>query len=158
MPQLSKMKENLVQNTFCLSPYEIQESQKDMIFTLELFHKFRGAFSGTSNSVYQVLFLRLIFWPKKGCWDHKGVHLEKISKLWTSSIGGGAQPYAIARALLSLLKCPLLPHFSFKHFSSFHKKKWKKVSFTSAVLLTAYQFFRQALFCKKNLGDRRALF
>ena len=66
MPQLSKMKENLVQNAFCLSPYEIQESQKDMIFTLELFHKFRGAFSGTSNSVYQVLFLRLIFWPKKG--------------------------------------------------------------------------------------------
>ena len=37
-----------------------------------------------------------------------------------------AQPYAIARALLSLLKCPLLPHFSFKHFSSFHKKNGKK--------------------------------
>ena len=71
------MKENLVQNKCCLSLYEIQESQKDVIFTLELFHKFRGAFSGTCNSVYQVLFLRLIFWPKKGCWGQKGVHLEK---------------------------------------------------------------------------------
>ena len=52
MPQLQKMKENLVQNKCCLSLYEIQESQKDVIFTLELFHKFRGAFSGTCNSVY----------------------------------------------------------------------------------------------------------
>ena len=92
MPQLSKMKENLVQNTFCLSPYEIQESQKDMIFTLELFHKFRGAFSGTSNSVYQVLFLRLIFWPKKGCWGHKGVHLEKNRKAMDIFHRGGLNP------------------------------------------------------------------